>query len=253
MLRPSTFKPADSNAVPTKIVESKIGELYLILDQIIAIKESISLVGSSIEDVSAVALITDQLDTILAAAAIVEPVPQLVEDARLYSIAAKEFRDTTKIYKDDVVNFNEGIVADITALQNSMAQIIPFDQVYKDKLDSIEDNATADQTGAEIALSIDTELGSSDWRTVTGGAKGDKGDAGDSAYQVWLDEGNTGTEADFIQAITGADGIDGTNGTNGTNGNDGNDGQSITITTFTDEALYNAATPSAFELVVLYA
>lgn len=57
--------------------------------------------------------------------------------------------------------------------------------------------------------------------TGAAGAKGDKGDTGDtgpagtngaagadgeSAYQVWLDEGNTGTEADFLAAITGPQG-----------------------------------------------
>jgi len=38
----------------------------------------------------------------------------------------------------------------------------------KTRLDNMEDNATADQTAAEIASALDTELGSSDWRT--GGA-----------------------------------------------------------------------------------
>lgn len=54
-----------------------------------------------------------------------------------------------------------------------------------------------------------------------------------SAYQVWLEEGNTGTEQDFIdslkgeqgeqgiQGIQGEQGIQGIAGTNGTNGEDG--------------------------------
>ena len=42
---------------------------------------------------------------------------------------------------------------------------------------------------------------------ITGGkgATGGKGDAGKSAYQIWLDEGNTGTEEDYINSLKGAD------------------------------------------------
>lgn len=56
---------------------------------------------------------------------------------------------------------------------------------------------------------------------------GPVGTDGKSAYQVWLDLGNTGTEADFIATLTGPQGLQGvpgTNGTNGTNGVDGTDG-----------------------------
>lgn len=41
---------------------------------------------------------------------------------------------------------------------------------------------------------------------------------GKSAYQTWLDQGNSGTEADFIASLKGATGTSGTNGNNGANG-----------------------------------
>lgn len=41
------------------------------------------------------------------------------------------------------------------------------------------------------------------------GDPGDPGDDGDSAYEVWLALGNTGTEQDFIDSLKGADGEDG--------------------------------------------
>jgi hypothetical protein len=65
------------------------------------------------------------------------------------------------------------------------------------------------------------------------GADGVDGNNGLSAYQIWLNLGNTGTEADFIASLTGPQGIQGpvgpqglpgTNGTNGLNGADGVDG-----------------------------
>lgn len=42
--------------------------------------------------------------------------------------------------------------------------------------------------------------------------KGDKGDDGESAYQIWLDEGNVGTEQDFLDSLKGEKGQDGENG-----------------------------------------
>lgn len=57
--------------------------------------------------------------------------------------------------------------------------------------------------------------------------------SGPSAYDIWLNQGNNGTEADFIADLQGvdgmngadgADGIDGVDGVNGTDGVDGADG-----------------------------
>lgn len=62
------------------------------------------------------------------------------------------------------------------------------------------------------------------------GTNGTNGENGKSAYQIWLDEGNIGTEEDFILSLKGEQGIQGiqgpqgeqgipgTNGTNGING-----------------------------------
>lgn len=50
------------------------------------------------------------------------------------------------------------------------------------------------------------------------GAAGTNGVDGKSAYQIWLTQGHTGTEADFITSLKGAAGTNGTNGVDGTNG-----------------------------------
>jgi len=56
------------------------------------------------------------------------------------------------------------------------------------------------------------------------GADGVDGADGASAYQVWLDEGNAGTEADFLLSLKGADGEQGADGADGADGEPGQDG-----------------------------
>ena len=58
----------------------------------------------------------------------------------------------------------------------------------------------------------------------TNGTNGQDGIDGKSAYQIWLDNGNTGTEADFLTWLKGKDGTNGLNGKDGANGKDGKDG-----------------------------
>ena len=56
------------------------------------------------------------------------------------------------------------------------------------------------------------------------GAPGPKGDQGadgsdgSSAYQIWIDAGNTGTEAQFLASLVGPSGNDGTDGATGDDG-----------------------------------
>jgi hypothetical protein len=62
------------------------------------------------------------------------------------------------------------------------------------------------------------------------GLQGAKGDQGSSAYQVWLDDGNVGTETDFLNDLVGSQGpagpagSPGSAGVNGVNGIDGAQG-----------------------------
>ena len=62
------------------------------------------------------------------------------------------------------------------------------------------------------------------------GLQGAKGDLGSSAYQVWLDNGNVGTETDFLNDLVGPQGpagpagFPGSAGVNGVNGIDGAQG-----------------------------
>ena len=54
--------------------------------------------------------------------------------------------------------------------------------------------------------------------------KGEKGEAGKSAYQIWLDNGNTGTEADFLAWLKGDKGDKGDQGEQGEQGETGEQG-----------------------------
>ena len=47
---------------------------------------------------------------------------------------------------------------------------------------------------------------------------------GKSAYEIWLEAGNTGTEADFLESLKGADGSPGQDGQPGSDGQDGKPG-----------------------------
>lgn len=51
------------------------------------------------------------------------------------------------------------------------------------------------------------------------------GGNGLSAYEIWLNDGHTGTESDFLNWLKGKDGADGAPGQNGLDGKDGVDGK----------------------------
>ena len=57
------------------------------------------------------------------------------------------------------------------------------------------------------------------------GQPGRDGADGKSAYQIWLDNGHSGTEADFLNSLKGAKGDPGKDGQNGADGKDGAPGR----------------------------
>lgn len=64
-----------------------------------------------------------------------------------------------------------------------------------------------------------------DGKNGTDGKNGKNGIDGKSAYEIWLDNGYTGSQTDFLEWLKGKDGKDGTNGKNGIDGVDGENGK----------------------------
>ena len=62
--------------------------------------------------------------------------------------------------------------------------------------------------------------------TFPNSGKGEKGDDGKSAYDIWLENGNIGTEQEFLDYLKGIDGKDGKDGINGKDGEPGPSGES---------------------------
>jgi hypothetical protein len=79
-------------------------------------------------------------------------------------------------------------------------------------------------TGTSQLASVPYALYAANSGSSTPGPPGLDGTDGDSAYQIWLNAGNTGTQADFLNSLIGAQGPAGVNGNDGANGSNGADG-----------------------------
>lgn len=80
----------------------------------------------------------------------------------------------------------------------------------KTKLDSVEDSATADQTGSEMVAAIDTHLGTASWRQGGGGGASNLSVARDADSVTVSNDGGTdavlpGASAAAAGVMTGAD------------------------------------------------
>ena len=78
-----------------------------------------------------------------------------------------------------------------------------------------------DSDGEELKVIISVDSDS-----VPAGETGATGADGKSAYQIWLEQGNTGTEQDFLDSLVGATGAQGIQGIQGIQGQTGADGKS---------------------------
>lgn len=68
----------------------------------------------------------------------------------------------------------------------------------------------ADGVNVTFQWTLDDGTVQTDTAFIPRGTQGEAGVAGKSAYQVWLDEGNTGSEEDFLNSLKGEKGADGT-------------------------------------------
>ncbi len=89
-----------------------------------------------------------------------------------------------------------------------------------DRIESDSDE-TAEGEGGGIAIELTIQPENIDF-------SGAQGPAGKSAYQSWLDQGNEGTEADFLESLIGPQGPQGIQGIQGAQGVQGLRGYGIT-------------------------
>lgn len=138
-------------------------------------------------------------------------------------------RILTDLYFEGVSRLRRALLGTEAPLVNSE---IGYDNVHKRV--RVHDGTSAKKLLQENDISTDVALGTSDTLLPSQNAvkkyvdafAGANGQDGKSAYQIWLDNGNVGTEQEFLDSLVGANGLDGTNGINGANGSNGLDGKS---------------------------
>lgn len=97
-------------------------------------------------------------------------------------------------------------------------------------ISSIVQTTTSTESGGTNVITATLSDGSTSTFNIMNGAKGEQGiqgvqgeagATGKSAYQIWLDEGNIGTEADFLTSLKGEQGPKGKTGATGPQGEQG--------------------------------
>jgi len=115
----------------------------------------------------------------------------------------------------------------------------PGESAYQIWLDAGNQGTEEDFLASLKGPKGDTGATGADGATGATGAPGPQGDPGKSAYQIWLDEGNSGTEEEFLESLKGPKGdtgeqgppgADGAPGPQGEPGEDGSPGVIIPIT-----------------------
>ena len=128
----------------------------------------------------------------------------------------KAIEATTEI-PDEYETWDSTLAAKILEIDSKLEDMTELEQDLEDKLENGYFKGEKGDTG---------EPGQNGTNGIDGqdGQDGQDGADGKSAYQIWLEEGNVGTEQDFLDSLKGADGrngIDGKDGVDGTNGQDG--------------------------------
>ena len=141
--------------------------------------------------------------------------------------------DETTIWPTPQSSISFTIEANITDQLGEMVKQVNFQDVVNSAVTAAGLNVTVGQTvtlpaGSQARVEQKLVDGKNQFTFYlpagAKGAQGDKGETGEtgkSAYQVWIDLGNAGTKADFLQALKGDKGDPGKDGKDGTNGKDG--------------------------------
>lgn len=118
------------------------------------------------------------------------------------------------------VNYTEGTLVWLVA--GALYQVIT-DYRSSAEFESASDNLTADIAAGNL-IPISSGSGGGQGTVGPQGPPGKDGADGKSAYEVWLDQGNVGTEQEFLESLKGEDGQDGATGPQGPQGERGEQG-----------------------------
>ena len=128
-------------------------------------------------------------------------------------------------------SFNMKVLEEIEGTQEIPEQYPSWQQLANQKIIEMNNKIT-EVTALEEDLEDKVESGyfkgdkgdtGEPGQDGTNGIDGQDGADGKSAYQIWLDEGNVGTQ-DFLDSLRGEDGINGKDGKDGKDGVNGQDG-----------------------------
>lgn len=125
----------------------------------------------------------------------------------------KAIEATTEI-PDEYETWDSTLAAKILEIDSKLEEITALEEDLEDKVESGYFKGEKGDTG---------EPGQNGTDGIDG-QDGQDGADGKSAYQIWLDEGNVGTEQDFLDSLRGEDGINGKDGKDGKDGVNGQDG-----------------------------
>lgn len=119
---------------------------------------------------------------------------------------------------------SNGVATDVTIRNGQQGETGPQGPAGPQGPQGVKgDKGDTGETGAQGPKGDTGDTGPQGAKGETG-AQGATGATGKSAYQSWLDQGNTGTEADFIASLKGETGAKGDTGATGPQGPQGEKG-----------------------------
>lgn len=151
----------------------------------------------------------------------------------------REFFLNDKDFADGICNLvsveSTGIILDRGATDMDGEVNIELFPFYQRGLDGEDGKDGADGKSAyDLWLEEGNEGSVADFLGSLKGGQGSKGEDGADAYEVWIQAGNEGSVQDFLDSLKGEDGKDGVDGKDGANGADGAKGEKGDKMTYDD-------------------
>lgn len=138
-----------------------------------------------------------------------------------------ELTFNTNIETDDQIPTEEqidGFNTLITTLNLEITKVNDKETELNEIIEDLQNKFDTDYFKGEKGDKGEQGIPGNDGQNGKDGIDGTNGQDGKSAYEIWLDEGNEGTEQDFLNSLKGKDGTNGVEGKDGTNGANGQDG-----------------------------